>query len=68
MLNVVATGNYNVVTPPGTDGSITFTGGTGRFLHAHGVGSVHLITDASGNVVGVVETGTLFYDASDRSS
>ena len=67
VLNVVATGNYNVVTPPGTDGAATFVGGTGRFLHAHGVGSAHLIVDASGNVVEVVETGTLFYDASDRS-
>jgi hypothetical protein len=67
LLSDVASGNYNLATGTGTDGHFTITGGTGRFLHAHGSGTDNLIVDASGNVVGVTYAGTLFYDASDRS-
>ena len=69
MLSLVDTGNYNVATMAFTDGVFTVTGGTGRFLDAHGGGSTVLSVDSdgSGHVTEVVYTGTLFYDASGRS-
>ena len=67
LLSDVASGNYNLATLTGTDGHFTITGGTGRFLHAQGSGTDNLIVNVSGNVIGVTYTGTLFYDASDRS-
>jgi len=68
-LILVDTGNFNVATMAFTDGVFAVTGGTGRFLHAHGGGSTVLSVDSdgSGHVTGVAYTGTLFYDASDRS-
>ena len=46
-LSIVDTGNYNIARLAFTDGVFMVTGGTGRFLHAHGGGSRFSLSTAA---------------------